>query len=197
MDHAVGRLVESLRRTDQAENTLVVFTSDNGALESDTLGQAQLYPGYQQASPRLGSNLPLRGKKAQLYEGGIRTPSLVSWPGTLEPRRVTTPMHVSDWMPTLTNLVGCEPAGDPQWDGIDAGGMLGFSSDPGQQDRSIYWCFRANELAVLSGGLKLIAREQEGRFEGIELYDIDADPYEATDLAPTRPKDVENLLEII
>lgn len=197
MDHAVGRLVESLRRTDQTANTLVVFTSDNGALESDTLGQAQLYPGYQEASPRLGSNLPLRGMKAQLYEGGIRTPSLVNWPGTLGPGRATAPMHVSDWMPTLTRLVGCEPADDPRWDGIDAGPLLGFSSDAAQRDRDIYWCFRANEMAVLSGGLKLIAREQEGRFEGIELYDIDADPYETTDLAPTRPEAVQDLLELM
>ena len=151
MDNAVGRLVESLRRTDQIASTLVVFTSDNGALESDTLGQAQLYPGYQQASPRLGSNLPLRGNKAQLYEGGIRTPSLVSWPGTLDPGRVTVPMHISDWMPTLTRLVGCEPADDPRWDGIDAGPILGLSTGAAQQDRSIYWCFRANVLAVLSG----------------------------------------------
>ena len=197
MDSAVGRLIESLRRTDQIANTLVVFTSDNGALESDTLGQAQLYPGHQEASPRLGSNLPLRGKKGQLYEGGIRTPSLMSWPGTLEPGMVTAPIHVSDWMPTLTSLVGCEPTDDPQWDGIDAGTMLGFSSNFGQPDRAIYWCFRANELAVLSGGLKLIAREQEGSFEDIELYDIDADPYETTDLAPTRPDVVEDLLDIM
>ncbi len=91
MDHAVGRLVESLRRTDQIANTLVVFTSDNGALESDTLGQSQLYPGYQEASPRLGSNLPLRGNKAQLYEGGIRTPSLVSLARHSGPRQGDDP----------------------------------------------------------------------------------------------------------
>ena len=197
MDNAVGRLIESLRQTDRTANTLVVFTSDNGALPSQTLEQAQLYPGHQEASPRLGSNLPLRGNKAQLYEGGIRTPSLVSWPGTLDPGRVTAPMHISDWMPTLTRLGGCEPADDPRWDGIDAGPILGLSPVAAQQDRSIYWCFRANELAVLSGGLKLIASEQQGRFEGIELYDIDADPYETTDLAPSEPGIVENLLAIM
>ena len=198
MDHAVGRLIESLRRTDQVANTLVVFTSDNGAIESDTRGQAQLYPGHQEPSPRLGTNLPLRGKKGQLYEGGIRTPSLISWPGTLEPGRVSDPMHVSDWMPTLTRLVGCEPSDNPYWDGGDAGAMLGFSSGSHQQNRNIYWCFRANDMAVLSGGLKLIARErQEGSFENVELYDIDADPYETTDLAATRPDAVRDLLELM
>ena len=122
----------------------------------------------------------------------------MSWPGTLEPGRGTAPMHVSDWMPTLTRLVGCEPSEDPQWDGIDAGALLGLSSNPGQQDRSIYWCFRANELAVLSGGLKLIARErEEGSFEGVELYDIDSDPYETTNLASTQPEAVRDLLELM
>lgn len=198
MDHAVGRLIESLRRTDQVANTLVIFTSDNGALDRNTIEQAQQYPGYQEAEPRLGSNLPLPGKKAQLYEGGIRTPSLMSWPGTLDAGRVAAPMHISDWMPTLTRLVGCEPADDPQWDGLDAGAMLGFSSGSGQEDRTIYWCFRANEMAVLSGGLKLIAREQEsGDFEDEELYDIDADPYETADLAPTRPEAVRELLGLM
>ncbi len=198
MDHAVGRLVESLRRTDQIAHTLVIFTSDNGAIESDIRGQSSLYPGHQEPSPRLGSNLPLRGKKGQLYEGGIRTPSVISWPGTLQTGRVTDPMHVADWMPTLTRLAGCEPADDPHWDGIDAGASLGLSSGSTSEDRTIYWCFRANEMAVLSGGLKLIARELEaGRFEDIELYDIDADPYETTDLAAKRPGAVRDLLELM
>ena len=122
----------------------------------------------------------------------------MSWPGTLQTGRVSDPMHVADWMQTLTRLAGSEPTADPQWDGIDAGAMLGFSSGSGQEDRAMYWCFRANEMAVLSGGLKLIAREhEEDGFEGIELYDMDADPYETTDLAAKRPEAVRDLLDLM
>ena len=62
--------------------------------------------------PRLGSNLPLRGQKAQMYEGGIRTPALINWPFVLGPRKLTRPIHMVDWMPTFCQLVGHTPESD-------------------------------------------------------------------------------------
>jgi len=108
MDHAVGQMVESLELTGQRDNTIIVFSSDNGSIGDAPLHASDVYPGWQEGSPRLGSNLPYRGWKAQLYEGGIRTPTLINWRGTLESGRMDHPVHVSDWMPTLPNLVqGC------------------------------------------------------------------------------------------
>lgn len=74
MDWGVGRLLESLERTGQRDNTLVIFASDNGGLEDLPLTGSDKYPGWQEAYPRLGTNKPYRGVKAQLYEGGVRRP---------------------------------------------------------------------------------------------------------------------------
>jgi len=103
MDAKVGEFIAALEQTGQRKNTLVVFTSDNG-------GTPALGNPYDGNTPPLkvgiSSNLPLRGHKAQLYEGGCRVPAFVNWPGVLAPRKVTAPMHAAAWMQTLTNLAG-------------------------------------------------------------------------------------------
>ena len=83
MDCAVGKLLERLETTGQRDNTLIVFSSDNGAINESPLHSTDQYPGWQENNPRLGSNLPFRGVKAQLYEGGIRTPTVANWRGQL------------------------------------------------------------------------------------------------------------------
>ena len=85
MDAAIGQLVESLEQTCQRENTLIIFSSDNGAINDCPLHGTDKYPGWQEAYPRLGSNLPYRGVKAQLYEGGVRAPTVINWRGELAP----------------------------------------------------------------------------------------------------------------
>ncbi len=77
-DHAVGRLVEALKCLDQVESTIVIFASDNGAVTTYPSQDTPKYPGRYDDMPRTGSNYPLRGHKAQLYEGGIRTPAAIS-----------------------------------------------------------------------------------------------------------------------
>ncbi|MBN1673486.1 MAG: sulfatase-like hydrolase/transferase [Kiritimatiellae bacterium] len=192
MDGAIGRLIELLEEMHLTEETLIIFTSDNGAIEG--CDSAKKWPGFYEATPRLGSNLPLRGRKAQLYEGGIRTPTLVNWAGTLSPRKVEEPMHVVDWMPTLTRLVGCKPGTDARWDGIDIWPLLSGEGGAAAR-RGIYWNLRHQYFGMVHENWKLILDRRKK--ETTELFDILADPYEKQDLAAEKPDVVAKLTELI
>jgi len=193
MDHAIGQFIETLARRGILDDTMVVFTSDNGAIPADPLHDTDKYPGRFEEMPRLGSNLPLRGQKAQMYEGGIRTPSVVCWPGTLKPRKVTHPLHIVDWMPTLTKLIGCEPQTDPRWDGVDVWPVLTGQTER-LPERDIHWNFAGRKFGVRSGDWKLITDESMAP-ENSELLNIETDPYEKRDRVAERPGLVEELLE--
>jgi arylsulfatase A-like enzyme len=196
MDHGVGQLLESLARTCQRENTLIIFASDNGAINEWPLYKTDVYPGWQEASPRLGSNFPLRGVKAQLYEGGIRTPTIINWRGRLAPGRMEHPVHIVDWMPTLTALVGAKHREDPHYDGRDIWPLItGQQSAPA--NRSLFWNFKGGAvLGVRRSGWKLISQQEAGT-QRTELFHIDQDPYETTELARDYPHVVAELEEVI
>ena len=177
MDHAVGRMVESLEETGQRDDTIIVFSSDNGAINDCPLHASDQYPGWHEDQPRLGSNLPLRGVKAQLYEGGIHTPTLINWRGRLSPGRMDHPVQISDWMPTFTNLVQASPEIDPQWDGVDIWPLIEGGAEP--EERSIYWNFRNTAgLAARIGDWKLMQH-----YGKTELFNIADDPYERNELS--------------
>ena len=191
MDDGVGRIIEALKRTGQLDNTLIVFTSDNGSFPS--WKPSGKYPGTYPQVARLGSNLPYRGYKAQLYEGGIRSPTIVSWPGALEGgTRVDAPMHVVDWMPTLCGIAGYTPKTDLQWDGRDVLPLLKRDETaPGA--RTIYWKFSGGRSAVRSGDWKLIVHK--GNRE--ELFNIAEDPYEKKSMAQQYPDRVAELRALL
>ena len=84
-----GEFVAALEKTNQRENTLIIFTSDNGGLESG----GNPYVGTVAGSPLNSDNNPLRGQKNTLYEGGIRVCAFANWLGKLKPGKFTTPMH--------------------------------------------------------------------------------------------------------
>jgi arylsulfatase A-like enzyme len=184
MDDAIGRILEAVRRTGQRENTLVIFTSDNGSFPSWRNGA---YPGTFPPCPRLGSNLPYRGYKAQLYEGGIHSPTCVCWPGKLEPGKVDAIIHVVDWMPTLTRLAGYQPKSDLKWDGIDIWPWI-TGKETQTEPRTIYWKFTGGRMAIRHGDWKLIVPSNE-------LFNLADDPYEKRNLAKSEPARVADLLE--
>jgi len=197
MDHAIGQLLESLELTCQRENTIIVFASDNGAINESPLHGTDQYPGWQEAYPRLGSNGPYRGVKAQLYEGGIRTPTVVNWRRTLPACKVDHPVQVVDWMPTFIALTGAEPNEDPRYDGQDIWPLItGAEASPAT--RRLFWNFRGDRvLGVRHGAWKLISREDEGG-RRLELYNIQEDPYEERDVVkdcPDRVKDLAGMIE--
>jgi arylsulfatase A-like enzyme len=177
MDAAVGQLLAALDETGKRNNTLVVFFSDNGAHDRIPNNDSK-YPGTYPAVKVGNDNVPLRGYKSGIYEGGIRSPTVVAWPGHLKPGKIDAPMHAADWMPTLTGLVGYQPPRDLRWDGIDIGPQLiGESSTDKSRTgessagelRTLYCSgVRGREQTVRRGAWKLIV----GPKREPELYNL-------------------------
>ena len=193
MDGSIGRLLDTLDRLCNRENTVVVFTSDNGATPKVPATSTCKYPGYQPGSPLLGSNLPWRGIKGQLYEGAIRTPTILYWADHIQPGTSDTICQIADWMPTLCQLTGCQPLEDPSWDGADIWSQINNDSESSDDERLLYWNLRGNQFAIRKGKWKLILREKEGTIP-LELFDLETDPYETTDLSDAEPEVVQGTL---
>jgi arylsulfatase A-like enzyme len=173
MDAKIGEMVRALDETAQRENTLIVFTSDNGGL----LAGGNAYVSDVPPTPVLSDNTPLRGQKGQLYEGGIRVPAFVNWPGKLAPRKVSAVMHAVDWMPTLLGQIGFEAEEDPQWDGRDMWPHLTAARQTAEP-RTLYWAYSKGSV-VRHGDWKLIERPNGKR----ELFNLADDPSEQRNLA--------------
>ena len=186
MDHAIGELLKALERTGQRDNTLIIFTSDNGG--SGPWAPSGKYTGTYEPCPVLGNNLPLRGRKGTVYEGGIRVPALINWPSVLPAGVLKSPVHIVDWMPTLLALVDYQPENDPAWDGHDVWPLLtGTNRRP--ESRTMYFK-RGAYSALRHGDWKLVQRTSGER----ELFDLARDPYEKIDLAASRPDRVDDLV---
>ncbi len=164
IDWALGALLDELDRLGLTEDTIVVFTSDNGS----------------RAQGEGGSNAPLRGVKGTTWEGGQRVPCIVSWPGVIEPAKVdSTVLSGVDLLPTLVELCGLDPV-DPQR--IDGRSFVDVLTGEGRSEPSLFPYYRGNDLeAIRVDRWKLHLR----RFcEPVcELYDLEADPGESNDLS--------------
>ncbi len=195
MDHAIGSLMESLERTGQRENTVIVFASDNGAISGTPLHASDMYPGWQEEYPRLGSNGPLRGQKCQLYDGGVRTPTIVNWHSQLDPGKRTQAVCATDWTPTLAHLAGCMPEKAGELDGKDVWDLIanGKESD---HDRAMYWNFKEYDFGAYRNQWKLIAQRGFAP-DQLELYNLDEDPQENRNLVHDKPDIRDQLLEVI
>ena len=187
LDDQVGELLEKVKELGLSGNTLIVFSSDNGPhLE----GGAD--PDY------FNSNGPFRGYKRDLYEGGIRVPTIACWPGKI--RAGSESDHLSafwDFLPTFAELTNQEvPAGV---DGISL--LPTLLGEPGQQDHEyLYWEFheRNGRQAVRKGDWKLVRYDVFNPGETrTELYNIVQDPGEEKDLAGEYPAIVTSLMEIM
>lgn len=187
LDAKIGAFVAALDETGQRGNTLIVFTSDNGGIES----LKNDYVGSVGDSPLNSENDPLRGQKGTLYEGGIRVCAFASWPGKLAPRKLAAPMHAVDWLPTIAELVGYKPSTDLKWDGLSRWSALSGPNENPKQ-RTIYIATTKGH-ALLRGNLKLIQSKQGPA----ELYDLGTDPYEKSDLAATKPLELAELQRLL
>jgi arylsulfatase A len=182
LDAQVGRILDTLKEIGADERTLVIFTSDNGAIPS--ISPAEFFE----------SNKPLRGQKTNLYEGGIRVPMLARWKGQV--RAGSTSDHVGanwDMWATFAELAGA-PAPEGT-DGISiAPTLLGRSGQ--RPHESLYWEFHARgaSQAVRMGRWKGIRNEITKRADApIELYDLDRDVSETTNVAAANPDVVKRI----
>lgn len=178
MDSDVGRLLDQLRAKEIPRQTVVFFCSDNGA--------ARRWEG------RFDSSGALRGRKRDVYEGGLRTPMIVWWPGQIEAGSVSAaPWYFADVLPTLAEL-GRASAHVPE--GID--GMSVVPTLLGQEqdtsDRVMYWEFHGGGFAqaVRWRTWKAVQPSAEG---SIELYDLGTDPGETRDVSGEHPEVVARL----
>ncbi|MEX0994508.1 MAG: sulfatase-like hydrolase/transferase, partial [Balneolaceae bacterium] len=139
MDDEIGRMIEAVEKTGQRENTLIVFLSDNGGQESWDGGDRE-YNGRYAAHTTLGDNTPLRGWKTDLYEGGIRVPGFVNWPGVIESGGIMdSPIHILDWAPTLLYLAAPESPLPEDLDGKNIWSILsGEISESELDDRRLF-----------------------------------------------------------
>ncbi|HSW02254.1 MAG TPA: sulfatase-like hydrolase/transferase [Sedimentisphaerales bacterium] len=174
LDRGVGRILRRIRSLGIDENTLVFFTSDNGPHR-----EGGSDPNF------FASNAPFRGIKRDLYEGGIRVPLIARWPGRIEAGAVTG--HISafwDFLPTLGVLAGGEVLSNT--DGLCMAPTLLGVPRKQKQHEYLYWEFheRGFAQAVRMGAWKAV-RLLGG---GLELYDLQADPGETTNLAANQPK---------
>ena len=189
LDDQLGRFFRRLEDLGQADNTLVLFSSDNGPEDIHIQNAAH---------SAAGSPGPFRGRKRSLYEGGVRLPFIARWPGRIPAGRVDgrSVLSAVDFAPTLARLALADPL--PQPDGEDVTSAL--LGQPGTRRTDLCWEWRfnipgyyANRSPILSirgGDHKLLMNPDRSR---VELYDIPRDPGEAMNLAPQQPKLVEAL----
>jgi len=198
VDESVSRVLAKLNELKLAENTLVIFSSDNGGVG-----------GYQAAGiPKAGGitdNAPLRGGKGMLYEGGVRVPYIFAWKGQIKPGVVChEPILSVDLYPTLLELAGAKRPADYPLDGTSYLGPL-KSGGEGQLVRdAIYWHFpgylgagadgwRTTPAgAIRMGDWKLLEFFEDGR---LELYNLKEDLSQKTDLAKLQPEKTKELHE--
>lgn len=187
LDDSVGEIVASLKKQNLLENTLIIFTSDNGPHSEG---------GYK--PELLDSNGPLRGSKRDLYEGGIRVPFIASWPASIKPNQTSDhPSAFWDFLPTVCELTNQNVPKDIQ--GISyANTLLGKGNQP--KHPHLYWEHHEQNTrrAIQVGDWKLVQTNLSlPNKTTTELFDLSKDISEAKDLATTNPEKTAELLKLI
>lgn len=195
LDEHVGTILQRLDDLGVADNTLVIFTSDNGPTHR---GNDQRWHIGGAACDFFNSNAGLKGYKGSCDEGGIREPCIVRWTGHIQPGSVSDlPSYFPDWLPTLGRLAKATLPSEIQLDGIDLTDELTGRGHP-QRSRPLVWEFPeyGGFVAIRSGNWKAIRRGLTTKKPGAwELYDLSIDQTESRDLADKHPELVQELVD--
>jgi len=195
LDTQVGRLLDALRELGLEENTVLFLSSDNGP-EDYHIGNA--------ANAGVGSPGPYRGRKRSIYEGGVRQPLVVRWPGTIKTGVYdeTSVVGAVDFLPTVCALTGTKLPADAKLDGEDMSDVL-LRDQTRPRHGPLFWEWRSKvfgnpdfippPIAVRDGPWKLLTNRDGGQ---VELYDIPSDPAETTNLAAAHPEVVARLTRL-
>jgi arylsulfatase A len=182
LDESVGRVLAELQQRGLIDKTVVVFTSDNGGYIGKDRGM------------QVTTNVPLRSGKGSLYEGGVREPLVIRWPGRIA-SECREPVVTADLFPTLLAAADLKPDPKILADGLDLGPLLRDPSATLGRD-ALYWHYphyyetTTPVGSVRAGRWKLLEYFEDGRRE---LYDLAADPSEKADLGAAQPDRVSEL----
>jgi len=171
MDQQIGRVLQALEANGLSENTIVIFTSDNGG-------------------ERFADTWPFTGRKTELLEGGLRIPSIISWPARIPAGRTSEQVAISmDWMPTLLASAGSAP--DPAFpsDGVNL--LPGLTQGTAPSPRKLFWRYKANTQAAMRDGDYKFLKIRENNF----LFHVVDDPMERANLKDRRKDIYDRMVE--
>lgn len=192
LDDQVGRIVAALEKKGVRENTLIVFASDNGGATSGLFASGAKSPeeraaeegGVSQQAKTPADNSPLRGGKGSLFEGGVRVPAFMNWPGKIQPRVVSDPLHMVDVMPTVLALAGGEGSASHPFDGRDIWETVATGKPSPHEEVLI-------NVEAFRGSIRQ-GRWKYTKIGGLpgktELFDLEKEPSEQTNVINEYPE---------
>tara|TARA_A100001011_G_C14247921_1_gene816448 strand:+ start:67 stop:1407 length:1341 start_codon:yes stop_codon:yes gene_type:complete len=175
MDKGIGEVINELKKTNQLDNTLIIFTSDNGG-----------------HNPSQANNGPYRDGKQSVYEGGLRVPTVISWKDRIKKNQVIKNNLMSaDLFPTILEIAGSKKKYNI--DGLSFAKQLISQNSPPHKERLMYFVRREGGSkyggktinAIRMGKWKLLQNDPQGKYE---LYDLESDPFELNNLVDSKPK---------
>ena len=199
-DESLGRIRKKLKDLGLADNTIVIFTADNGGMSASNQYRGINHPIESLDSRFASSNLPLRGAKGWNYEGGIRVPLVVYWPGKIKPNTISEALVTgTDFYPTLLDMIGMPTLPNQHVDGVSfLPALRGKVHDRGP----IYWHFphysnhgyQSPGGAIRLGKYKLLEYYENG---SVQLFDLEKDIGEQKDLSKAKPDVRAKLLKML
>ena len=198
IDESLGRIMKKLMELELDQNTIIIFYSDNGGMSAANF----YYPDREISKKKLNtafstSNLPLRGGKGWMYEGGIRVPLIIKWPGKgMQGIKSNVPVTSPDFFPTIIEMIGIQALNNDQRDGKSIVPLL--MGEKVLDREAIYWHFphysnHGNQSpggAIRNGDYKLLEYYENNT---VQLFNLVKDPGEQNDLSLVEPEKVKKL----